>query len=187
MAKCSKFVINSAKLFYTWTMGKHVDWHHLMMRSSSEKIHTIISSGFGSFLCPFPNLGDTFPDPSLLLRLNSRPASKNLSPVSRERCRVLQLLVKIHQRDPTAKDWKQTNISKYIYYVLYQGSASNSGGEMDQTLKRVNGELRWITAAINYVFFVINIVQNDRVATGSHWQKTAGLRPQDKRPEGGGG
>ena len=139
------------------------------------------------FLCPFPNLGDTFPDPSLLLRLNSRPASKNLSPVSRERCRVLQLLVKIHQRDPTAKDWKQTNISKYIYYVLYQGSASNSGGEMDQTLKRVNGELRWIAAAINCVFFAINIVQNDRVATGSHWPKTSGLRPQDKRPEGGRG
>ena len=49
MAKCSKFVSNSAKLFNTWTMGKQVDWHHLMMRSSSEKNHTIISPGFGSF------------------------------------------------------------------------------------------------------------------------------------------
>merc|ERR1711994_691063 len=43
--------------------------------------------------------------------------------VSRERCRVLQLL----------------------------GSASNSGGEMDQTLKRVNGELRMIGSRLDRI------------------------------------
>merc|ERR1712037_447512 len=43
--------------------------------------------------------------------------------VSRERCRVLQLL----------------------------GSASYSGGEMDQTLKRVNGELRMIGSRLDRI------------------------------------